>query len=262
MERKRSFSTLNNNNSFQKTLQNKNKPSFTKEDSAILLKKYDARTVLTLLQEVASNAGWKINWKELVKKSSTGISSVKEYRILWRHLAYANSLVDHDFQDLDDDSDLECERKSFPPISKQNESQATACVQVMIESVAMTKSAATSSTIEAPLPIKVASSNLTQETSINFPVLVDRQTRVNNDTNASSSNKRKGAWSKGEDIELQAAVQKWGEGNWTEMAARDDFTLNRTAAQLSKRWRILKNKPFQEAQNPSLIYRMCEHMDY
>ncbi|XP_058744640.1 uncharacterized protein LOC131617349 [Vicia villosa] len=245
MERKRSFSTFNNNtNSFKKTLQvrtnqNKNKPSFTKEDSAILLKKYDARTVLKLLQEVASNAGWKINWKELVKKSSTGISSVEEYRILWRHLAYGDSLIDDDFQDLDDDSDLECERKPFPPISKQNESQAAACVQVMIESVAMSKSAPSSSTIEVPLPIKVASSNLNEETTISFPVLVDRPTRVNNDTNASS---RKGAWSREEDIELQAAVQKWGEGNWTEMAARDDFTLNRTAAQLSKRWRILRNK--------------------
>lgn len=101
----------------------------------------------------------------------------------------------------------------------------------MIESVAMSKLAPSSSTIEAPLPIKVASSNLNEETTISFPVIVDRPTRVNNDTNASS---RKGAWSREEDIELQAAVQKWGEGNWTEMAARDDFTLNRTAAQLSK----------------------------
>ncbi|CAK8537647.1 unnamed protein product [Lathyrus sativus] len=249
MERKRAFSTINDNSSFKKTLQirnnqNKNKPSFTKEDSAILLKKYDAKTVLKLLQEVASNAGWKINWKEMVKKSSTGISSVREYRILWRHLAYGHSLIDDDFQDLDDDSDLECERKSFPPMSKENESQAAACVQVMIESVKMSKSAPSSSIVEAPLPIKVPSSNLTEETEIRFPVIVDRQTRIHN-SNA-SSNIRKGGWSKEEDIELQAAVQKWGEGNWTEMAARDDFPLNRTAAQLSKRWRILRNKVEQQ----------------
>lgn len=96
--------------------------------------------MLKLLQEVASNAGLKINWKEMVEKTSIGISSVKEYRILWRHLAYGYSLIDDDFQDLDDDSDLECEQKSFLPISKENESQVAACVQVMIESGTMSES--------------------------------------------------------------------------------------------------------------------------
>ncbi|MCI20930.1 telomeric repeat-binding factor 2-like, partial [Trifolium medium] len=35
-------------------------------------------------------------------------------------------------------------------------------------------------------------------------------------------------------MQLQAAVEKWGEGNWTDIAGRDDFTIDKTAAQLSK----------------------------
>lgn len=126
------------------------------------------------------------------------------------------------------------------------------------------------------MPIKVDSSNLAEDTDTSFSVIMDKQTRINN-SNA-LSNVRKGGWSKEEDMELHAAVEKWGEGNWTEMAARDDFPLNRTAAQLSKvsfynsklflfkcstfhfiycigliylkcclqRWRILRNKFWQQ----------------
>jgi hypothetical protein len=54
-----------------------------------------------LLQEVASHDRWKINWNELVKKTSTGILSAKEYQMLWRHLAYGHSLIDADFEDDD-----------------------------------------------------------------------------------------------------------------------------------------------------------------
>lgn len=60
--------------------------------------RYDASTVLKLLQEIANHAHWKINWNELVNKSSTGISSAKEYRILWRHLAYGYPLIDDYFE--------------------------------------------------------------------------------------------------------------------------------------------------------------------
>ncbi|PNX95501.1 DNA binding protein [Trifolium pratense] len=244
MERKHS----SNNNTFKKTLQitqegknqNKNKSSFTEQDSLVLLQKYDASTLLKLLQEVASHDRWKINWNEMVKKTSTGISSAKEYQMLWRHLAYGHSLIDADFEDddlpLDDDSDLECEKETLPSIPKQTALQAAACVQVMISSVPMSECNPTSATIEAPLTINVPTpsshascstssqpfNNLIQKPNIVFPVIVERQTR-----------KRKG-WTKEEDMQLQAAVEKWGEGNWADIAGRDDFTIDKTAAQLSK----------------------------
>lgn len=51
-------------------------------------------TVLGLLQEVEQSAGAKIDWREVAKNSSTGISSAREYQMLWRHLAYGETLID------------------------------------------------------------------------------------------------------------------------------------------------------------------------
>lgn len=59
-----------------------------------LLPRYSATTVLALLQEVAQFPEAKIDWNELVKKTSTGISNAREYQMLWRHLAYRDSLSD------------------------------------------------------------------------------------------------------------------------------------------------------------------------
>lgn len=56
--------------------------------------RYSPATVLTLLQEVANFPGAKIDWHGLVKKTSTGISNAREYQMLWRHLAYRNTLLD------------------------------------------------------------------------------------------------------------------------------------------------------------------------
>lgn len=56
--------------------------------------RYTATTVLALLQEVAQVQSEKIDWDELVKKTTTGISSAREYQMLWRHLAYHDSMVD------------------------------------------------------------------------------------------------------------------------------------------------------------------------
>ena len=60
-----------------------------------MLRRYDATTVLTLLQEVAQYPHAKIDWNELVKKTSTGISSARECQMLWRHLAYRDALVEN-----------------------------------------------------------------------------------------------------------------------------------------------------------------------
>lgn len=51
-------------------------------------------TVLGLLQEVEETAGVKIDWREMVKKTRTGISGAREYQMLWRHLAYGETLID------------------------------------------------------------------------------------------------------------------------------------------------------------------------
>ncbi|KAL1313622.1 hypothetical protein AAHE18_16G125400 [Arachis hypogaea] len=68
------------------------KVPFTEQDSAKLLEsRYDATTVLTLLQKLAHYPHAKIDWNELVKNTSTGISTAREYQMVWRHLAYCHA---------------------------------------------------------------------------------------------------------------------------------------------------------------------------
>ena len=50
--------------------------------------------MLALLQEVAQVQDVKIDWNNLVKKTSTGISNAREYQMLWRHLAYRQALAE------------------------------------------------------------------------------------------------------------------------------------------------------------------------
>ncbi|RDX86668.1 hypothetical protein CR513_31972, partial [Mucuna pruriens] len=245
------------------------KVPFTEEDAATLMQRYDATTVFTLLQEVSNYPLPKIDWSELVKKSATGISNVREYQLLWRHLAYRHPLPQN-FEDgaepMDDDSDLECELEALPPVSVESASEAAACVKVMIASHTLSESAPSSSTIEAPLTINVPvchssrtpieSSqpfNSRQGTSIIFPVTVQRQTLPTaSSTDAietkglvggsmASKRKRK-IWSEEEDMLLRAAVQRWGEGNWATMAKGDNFPIKRSATQLAQRWSILRKK--------------------
>ncbi|KAL4358868.1 hypothetical protein AHAS_Ahas08G0020400 [Arachis hypogaea] len=110
---------------------------FTEQDAARIAQRYDATTVLTLLQEVAHaqcpNA--KIDWNELVKRTSTGISNAREYQMLWRHLAYGHALLENlenGAEPLDDDSDLEYEVEALPPISPEVASETVACVKVKV----------------------------------------------------------------------------------------------------------------------------------
>ncbi|CAJ1974027.1 unnamed protein product [Sphenostylis stenocarpa] len=261
----------------------KNKVYFTEEDAVALMQRYDPTTVFTLLQEVAHYAQPKIDWSELVKKSATGISNVREYQMLWRHLAYRHSLPENfevGAEPLDDDSDLECELEALPPVNVESASEAAACVKVMIASRTLSESAPSSSTIEAPLTINVPvchssrtlvqspqTSNLMQGTNIVFPVTVQRQTLPTHPVpsidgietkgivggNLASKRKRK-TWSEEEDMQLRAAVQRWGEGNWATMAKGDNFPIKRSPTQLaqsvnmsgyhqfSQRWSILRKK--------------------
>ncbi|KAL1344728.1 hypothetical protein AAHE18_08G066900 [Arachis hypogaea] len=167
---------------------------------------------------------------------------------------------------FDDDSDLECELEVSPPVSAEAVSEAAACMKVMIASRTLSESTPSSSTIEAPLTITVPvcrgsgtpsgssqSSKLMQGTNVIFPVTVQRQTLptapstdgVENKGlgggNMASKRKRK-AWSEEEDIQLRAAVQRFGEGNWANMAKGDNFPIKRSPTQLAQRWSILRKK--------------------
>ncbi|XP_038885320.1 uncharacterized protein LOC120075747 [Benincasa hispida] len=245
------------------------KQSVTEKDISTLLRRYSPTTVLALLQEVAQVPETKIDWNELVKNTSTGISNPREYQMLWRHLAYRHALLD-DLEDekapLDDDSDLECDLEPFPSVSCETLTEAAACVKVFISSgFPSDLNVPSSSTIEAPLTISLPRSytdgvqfeNVDPACSIKgaiitVPVSVQRQPvltppsaeGVNNNGstygNNASRRKRK-PWSEAEDLELMAAVKKCGEGNWANIL-RGDFLSDRTASQLSQRWAIIKKK--------------------
>ncbi|MED6172383.1 hypothetical protein PIB30_049592 [Stylosanthes scabra] len=189
--------------------------------------------------------------------------------MVWRHLAYRHALAENledGAEPLDDDSDLECELEVSPPVSAESVSEAAACVKVMVASRTLSESTPSSSTIEAPLTITVPvchssktpsesshSSNLMQGTNAIFPVTVQRQTLPTAPStdgieakglgggNMASKRKRK-AWSEEEDIQLRAAVQRFGEGNWANMAKGDNFPIKRSPTQLAQRWSILRKK--------------------
>ncbi|WVY90388.1 hypothetical protein V8G54_035902, partial [Vigna mungo] len=198
------------------------KVPFSAEDTASLLQRYDAPTVLTLLQELANYPYSKFNWNDLAAKTSTGISNAREYQMLWRHLAYGHSManLDDDAQPLDDDSDLESEREALPRLNKETATEAAAFVKVIIASFKLGESSATSSVIQAPLTINTPSTIDKNESSSNtdiiFPVTVKRQTLPNTSStrvvrSSTSIKKKREPWSEQEDLQLRDAVQKWGE---------------------------------------------------
>ncbi|KAE8695390.1 Homeodomain-like superfamily protein isoform 2 [Hibiscus syriacus] len=243
--------------------------SISEEDVSTLLQRYTATTVLALLQEVAQYPGMKLNWNALVKKTSTGISNAREYQMLWRHLAYRDSLLekfDDGAEPLDDDSDLEYELEPCPSVSGETSAEAAACVKVLIASGLPTDSIlANNSMVEAPLTINIPNSqssrvslensqptcsmrgmNITVPVSVQkqiLPAVASTETLEGNGSagaNLPSRRKRK-PWSEAEDMELISAVQKCGVGNWANIL-RGDFKGDRTASQLAQRWTIIKKR--------------------
>ncbi|KAM0858156.1 hypothetical protein ACQ4PT_047997 [Festuca glaucescens] len=78
----------------------KRKRDFSDDDVYLILHKYTPTTILTALQEVSQHAERRrIDWRALVAKTATGITSAREYQMLWRYFAYR-----HDFVELVDDS--------------------------------------------------------------------------------------------------------------------------------------------------------------
>ncbi|XP_048129854.1 uncharacterized protein LOC115739540 isoform X3 [Rhodamnia argentea] len=246
----------------------KRKGSISEEDISTLLQRYTATTVLCLLREVAQFQGVKVDWNELVKKTSTGITNAREYQTLWRHLAYRGSLpekLEDGDEPLDNDSDLEYELEAFPAVSTEASTEAAACVKVLIGSgITSDSSLQNNSTVEAPLTINIPNGQSsrasgssqppchTQGMNITVPVSVQKQplpavaSTEGMDGNGlasgnNASRKRRKPWSEAEDLELIAAVQKCGEGNWANIL-KADFKGNRTASQLSQRWAIIRKR--------------------
>lgn len=130
-------------------------------------------------------------------------------------------------------------------------------MQVLIGSgITSDSSLQNNSTVEAPLTINIPNGQssrvsessqppcYTQGMNITVPVSVQRQplpavtSAEGLDANglASSNNasrKKRKPWSEAEDLELIAAVQKCGEGNWANIL-KADFKGDRTASQLSQ----------------------------
>ncbi|KAL9450094.1 hypothetical protein AB3S75_011928 [Citrus x aurantiifolia] len=253
----------------ENTNKKQKKGSISEGDVSSLLQRYTANTVLALLQEVAQFPDVKLDWNALVKKTSTGISNAREYQMLWRHLAYRNTLLDKledNAQPLDDDdSDLEYELEAFPEVSSEASTEAAACVKVLIASgLPSDSSLPNSSMVEAPLTINIPNgqslrastensqpSSLMQGMNITVPVAVQKvplpaPTPEVLDANgliggSMPPRKKRKPWTAEEDLELISAVQKCGEGNWANIL-RGDFKWDRTASQLSQRWNILRKK--------------------
>ncbi|RWR74113.1 SANT/Myb domain-containing protein [Cinnamomum micranthum f. kanehirae] len=194
------------------TKKKKRKVFIREDDIPMTLRRYSATTLLTLLQEVAQFPGVKIDWNLLVKKTSTGISNAREYQMVWRHLAYRDILLEkleEGDEPFDDDSDLEVELEPSPAVNGEAMTEAAACVK------------------KQPLP--------------SVPSLEGLEGNGSASGNLQQRKRRK-RWTPEEDMELIAAVQKCGEGNWANIL-KGDFKHDRSASQLSQRWSIIrKNK--------------------
>lgn len=238
----------------------KRKCFISEEDISTLLQRYTPITLLALLQEVEQCADVKLNWKELVKKSNTGITNAREYQMLWRHLAYRGGLdekLEDGAEPLDDDSDLEWELKPFPPASDEASAEVAACVKVMIASGPNNFCPLNNSTVEAPLttnaPNRQSCSDAAESsqlacilpgTNVTVPVTVERITTANDLSSPKVTGvkrRRLPKWSEAEDEELLAAVEKFGVGNWASIV-REGFNGDRNAHQLSQRYKYIMKK--------------------
>ncbi|XP_076949464.1 uncharacterized protein LOC143622109 [Bidens hawaiensis] len=258
---------------------NPKKGTITEEDASVILQRYTAATVFTLLQEVSQVQDVKIDWSLLVRRTKTGITNPREYQMLWRHLAYRDKLVeklDDSAKPLDDDSDLEYELEAFPPVNNEASMEATACVKVLLASDSGLEKGLT---IEAPLMINIPTKSTINSSesqqpgggltgiNITVPVCVQKQplpppsvvatsTEDLDKTNGGGGGgnlpprRKRKPWSEAEDMELLAAVRKCGEGNWANIL-KGEFKGDRTASQLSQRWNIIKKRRDGNPHNPN-----------
>ncbi|KAG1331076.1 chitinase-like protein PB1E7.04c [Cocos nucifera] len=247
----------------------KKKGYITEDDVSLLLQRYSATSILALLQEISQFASAKIDWNALVKRTSTGITNAREYQMLWRHLAYRDKLLDkvEDGTDpLDDDSDLEFELEASPALSGEALSDATACAKLLISSGSSRLSGPTNrANLGTPLTRNIpddekrhdpsakqklahtiSGTNAAVPHSVQKQPLATKRSAEVSDGNGSAGSglpakKKRKLWTKEEDMELLAAVQRCGEGNWANIL-KGDFKHNRTASQLSQRWATIRRR--------------------
>ncbi|XP_026379761.1 uncharacterized protein LOC113274590 [Papaver somniferum] len=245
----------------------------SEEDIALVLTRYSAPTILTLLKEVAQYPDVKIDWNVLVKKTTTtGVTNAVEYQKLLRHLAYCDKLpltIEEILEEQpleDDDSDLEYELEALGPVNGEASLEAAACVKVLLASGLQDDAGGVSATVEAPLTITIPTwqdykSPLDDPLlcslkgiNITVPVSVQKVTTTAVRTaeeglDATASNagghpgkgKRK-HWTAEEDNELIAAVKKFGKRNWANILKADIFKGDTTASQPSQRWGIIRKR--------------------
>ncbi|XP_073099182.1 uncharacterized protein [Elaeis guineensis] len=189
--------------------------------------------------------------------------------MLWRHLAYHDKLLDKvedRSEPLDDDSDLEFELEAFPAASAEAVSDATTCAKILISSGSSRESGPISRTnLEASLTRNLpdnqtphdpsdkqqlahtaGGTNAVVPRSVQKQPLATKRSAEVSDGNGSAGSglrakRRRQAWTKEEDMELIAAVQKCGEGNWSNIL-KGDFKHDRTASQLSQRWATIQRR--------------------
>ncbi|KAJ1279469.1 hypothetical protein BS78_04G159200 [Paspalum vaginatum] len=243
----------------------KRKRPLSEDDVYLLLHRYAPSTILTALQEVAQHAdGRRIDWRALVRKSTTGITSPREYQMLWRHFAYHHDLdesLDAGDQPLGDDSDLEVELELVPDPTTEALSEATALAKALISGSSRDQATGHRINLDAPA-LNGPNEKITRVSSEKQLAQSHRITNVTGpvpnskhashlgpspgplDPNGASKKKKKTkAWSKEEDADLAAGVQKYGEGNWEVILQECNFDNTRTPDQLSQRWALICKRP-------------------
>lgn len=252
----------------------RNKGTISEDDVYSLVQRYGASTIFSLIHEIsqATEKDVTIDWRTLVKGTSTGLSNAREYQMLWRHLAYRDPLekVEEGEEPLSDESDLEFELEATPNPCKEVLAEVDCCVKVLLSSGALGHcSPSVATTVEAPSmandqlslvpPDKQHLNRHNRSTNGVVPPAQRQPLTAGLSANGLDGNdlqnsvypakKKRKQWKQEEDMELIAAVEKFGEGNWANIL-KGDFKHDRTASQLSQRWSIIRKR---QDSNPSTI---------
>ncbi|XP_020106617.1 uncharacterized protein LOC109722859 [Ananas comosus] len=246
----------------------KRKGFINEDDASLLIQRYNSTTILTLLQEVFRCADGKMDWNTLVKQTSTGITSAREYQMLWRHIAYKDALLEKledGAEPLDDDSDLDFELEAVPsrihPVSAEDTLEVASCVKALTPSYSPPELGVTyRTTVESPLTSSIPNDQITrvasnkQQLARNIRGTKNAATLSNQkplqpagsvgealDGSGPPKKKRRRAWTEEEDMGLIAAVQKCGEGNWSDIL-KGEFKHDRDPQELSQRWAVIRRK--------------------
>ncbi|XP_044427318.1 nascent polypeptide-associated complex subunit alpha, muscle-specific form [Triticum aestivum] len=240
----------------------KRKRDLSEDEVYLILHKYSPATILTALQEVAQHAERRsIDWRALVAKTATGITSAREYQMLWRYIAYRHDFIENTedigAQPLGDESDLECEIEPFPKPSNEAAAEASRFAKILIYGPSREQCSSHRVNSEVPLlntpnekiPRVPSDKQLAQShrlTNGTGPISNSKQashTGLSPDpfdgNGPHKKTKKPKAWSNKEDADLMDGVHKCGEGNWLNILHRYKFDSTRTYVQLSQRWAVI-----------------------